>query len=108
MNPGRALDPVTAAKALALDFGFIQAAAKCKQFVAADGGLGAEIPDRLRGRLLNDRKALLEAQRSDAIVVGVQVVEIDRMRILLVGLDALDNLVLDIVEGLRVARGAVL
>ena len=38
----------------------------------------------------------------------MQVIEIDAVGILLVRLDLLDDLVLDIVQGLRIAGGAVL
>ena len=99
---------MTLAKPLALDLVFIEAAAQHEQFIAADGGLGAEIADRFRRGLLDGRKPLLEGERGEALVVGVQVIEIDGVGILLVRLDPLDDLVLDIVGGLRIAGGAVL
>ena len=73
-----------------------------EKLVAADGGLGAKIADRLGRGLLDGGKALLETKRVQALVIGVELVEIDDIGILLVRLDALDDLVFDIVQGLGV------
>ena len=61
-QPRRPLDAVTLAKPLALDLVFVQASPQHEQLIAADGGLGAEIADRLGRRLLDGGKALLEAK----------------------------------------------
>ena len=107
-QPRRPLDAVALAKPLALDLVFIQAPPQHEQLITPDGGLGAEIADRLGCGLLDGGKALLEGKRGEAFVIGMQVIEIDAVGILLVRLDLLDDLVLDIVQGLRIAGGPVL
>ena len=92
------------AKLFALDLRFVEAAAQHEQLIAADGGFGAKIADSFRRSLLDGRKAFLEAERVHPLVIGVKLVEIDDVRILFVGLDALDDLVFDIVHRLRVRR----
>ena len=101
-QPRRPLDAVVLAKLLALDLGFVEAAAQHEKLVAADGGFRAKIADRLRRGLLDGGKALLEAECVQPLVIGVKLVEIDDIGILLVSLDALDDLVFDVVESLRV------
>ncbi len=104
----RPFDAVALAKAFALELGFVEAAAQREQLVAAHGGLGPEIAHRLGGGLLDDGKPLFEAQRRHALVIGVQVIEVKGVRILLVGFDALDDLMLDIVQRLRLGCRPVL
>jgi hypothetical protein len=98
----RTLDAVTRAEALAFDFRFIETAAQYEQLIAPHGGLGAKIADRFGRGLLNGCKALFEAERSQAFVIGVEVVDIDAVRILLVRFNSFDNLMFDIIQGLCV------
>ena len=105
-QPRRALDAMVLAKLLALDLGFVEPATQDEKLVAADGGFGAKIADRLRRGLLDGRKALLETERVHPLVIGVELVEIDDIGILLVRLDALDDLVFDVVQRLRVGWSA--
>jgi hypothetical protein len=105
-QPRRALDAVVLAKQFALDLGLVEAAAQDEEFVAADGGFGAKVANRFRCGLLDGGKALLEGECVHPLVIGVKMFEIDDVRILFVGLDALDHLVLDVVHGLGVGRGA--
>ena len=57
---------------------------------------------------MNGREALFETEGGQAFVVGVNVVEIDAVRILLVRLNSLDDLMFNIIQGLRIAGRAVL
>ena len=107
-QPRRTFDAVTRAKTLALDLRFIEAATQHEQFIAADRGFGPEIAHCFRRGLLNGREALFETEGGQAFVVGVNVVEIDAVRILLVRLDSLDDLMFDIIQGLRIAGRPVL
>jgi hypothetical protein len=89
---------------LALDFRFVEATSQHEKFVAADGGFGAKISNCFRRGLLDRRKTLFEAERIHPLVIRVKLVEVDDVRILFVSLDALDDLVFDIIHRLCVGR----
>ena len=104
----RPFDAMTGTKSFALHFGLVEAATQPEQLIAADGGLRSKIPNRLGSSLLNGREALFEAQGRNAIVVGVNVVEVNRVRCLLMRLDPFNNLMLNVVQGLGICGRAVL
>ncbi len=57
---------------------------------------------------MNNRETLFEIQRRQPLIIRVKVLKIDRMRILFVAFDKFDDLMLNVVEGLRIGRWAIL
>ena len=112
-RPARgALELVAAAKVVALDLDVAQMAAQAVQLVAPLRGLGAELAHCRRRRLADGREPALEVEAGQPFLVEVKLVEQDAVGAVLLGLDALYDQALDVVEdggvGRRLLLGAAL
>ena len=90
---------VAAAEFVALDLDVAQMAAQAVQLVAALGGLGAKFAHRRGRRLPDGREPALEVEAGQPFLVETKLVEQDAVGAVLLGLDALDDQALDVVEG---------
>jgi hypothetical protein len=91
-------DTVMLAKTFAFELRLVETTPQREQLVAADGGLSTEIAHRFGCSLLDGGETLLEAQRRHAFIIGVQVIQVERVRVLLVRFDAFDDLMFDVVQ----------
>ena len=108
-RPARgALELVAPAKVVALDLDVAQMSAQAVQLVAALGGLGAELAHRGGCRLPDGREPALEVEAGQPLLVEVQLVEQDAVGAVLLGLDALDDQALDVVENGELEDGSSL